>query len=137
MGQHFNCGTGRGGAILWEPGAMYDLNTLIPPNSGLQLDNAFAISDRGEIAGFGLPPGCTLDTLCGHAFVLIPCEKEHSNDDGCEAEDATTTAIQEHPSVANKILSSRAEVKPESSGNRERVRAIFPRKSSLRAWPQK
>jgi len=86
VGQSFNCDTGISRSILWEAGAMFDLNTLIPRNSDLQLDNTFAISDRGDIAGFGLPPGCTLDTACGHAFVLIPCDDEHGDDDCSEAD---------------------------------------------------
>jgi probable HAF family extracellular repeat protein len=71
-------------SFLWENGSMFDLNTLIPRNSDLQLDNTFAISDRGEIAGFGLPSGCSLDTQCGHAFVLIPCDSNHADLDVCE-----------------------------------------------------
>jgi probable HAF family extracellular repeat protein len=64
-------------AFLWEhPGPMVDLNTLIPSGSSLQLVFAFAINDRGEIAGAGVPQGCAAQdySTCGHAFVLIPCE---------------------------------------------------------------
>jgi hypothetical protein len=35
-----------------------DLNTLIPPGASLDLTYAVAINDKGEIAGFGVPPGC-------------------------------------------------------------------------------
>ena len=42
-----------------------------------------AINDWGEIAGNGFPAGCT-DFSCTHAYVLIPCGENHSDDEGCE-----------------------------------------------------
>jgi probable HAF family extracellular repeat protein len=63
-------------AFLWENGGpMIDLNTLIPPNSSLELEQAENINDLGEIAGRGRPPGCTDEDVCGHAFLLIPCSE--------------------------------------------------------------
>jgi probable HAF family extracellular repeat protein len=72
-------------AFLWEHGGpMIDLNMLIPPGSGLQLTYAVAMNDRGEIAGFGVPPGCQPQNYgtCGHAYVLIP---DGACDDECDA----------------------------------------------------
>jgi probable HAF family extracellular repeat protein len=63
-------------AFLWENGGpMMDLNSLIPPGADLELTFAVAINDRGDIAGFGVPPGCAPEEieLCGHAYLLIPC----------------------------------------------------------------
>jgi probable HAF family extracellular repeat protein len=63
-------------AFLREPGGpLTDLNTLIPPGASLDLTHAVAINDRGEIAGFGVPPECAPQDvgLCGHAYMLIPC----------------------------------------------------------------
>ena len=64
---------------------MVDLNTLIPTGSGLQLTFAVAINDAGQIAGFGVPAGCAAKDvdLCGHAYVLIPCDEHRSSVDGC------------------------------------------------------
>ena len=45
---------------------MYDLNNLIPANSGWTLVNASAINDLGQIVGNGLVNGA------GHAFRLDP-----------------------------------------------------------------
>jgi probable HAF family extracellular repeat protein len=72
VGDSRKCDLSRKRAALWENGQAVDLNTLIPPNSPLQLTDAFAINDGGVIAGIGLPPKCSLDAVCGHAFVLIP-----------------------------------------------------------------
>jgi probable HAF family extracellular repeat protein len=66
-------------AFLWEKdGPMLDLNNLIPPGADLELTFAVAINDRGEIAGFGVPPGCAPEDieLCGHAYLLLPCRAE-------------------------------------------------------------
>jgi probable HAF family extracellular repeat protein len=69
------CGHAGKHAVLWEAGEPTDLNALIPPDASLQLTFAFAINDRGEIAGFGVPPDCALQdqAACGHAYMLIPC----------------------------------------------------------------
>jgi probable HAF family extracellular repeat protein len=102
VGQSFSCDTGIAKSVLWEDGAVFDLNTLIPHSSDLQLDNTFAISDRGEIAGFGVPSGCSLDTQCGHAFLLIPCDEEHSDADGCEDSESATTTAQNNRAPLNQ-----------------------------------
>jgi probable HAF family extracellular repeat protein len=40
-------------AFLWDNGSMYDLNSLIPQNSGWRLLTAGAINDRGQILAVG------------------------------------------------------------------------------------
>ncbi|HYK34510.1 hypothetical protein [Alloacidobacterium sp.] len=84
-------------AFLWERGRpMVDLNTLIPPGASLDLTYAVAINDRGEIAGFGVPPGCALEDYesCGHAYMLIPCRA------GEECANVTLTADSALPAMA-------------------------------------
>jgi probable HAF family extracellular repeat protein len=69
-----------GHAWLWEnDGPLIDLNTLIPPGSGIQLTHSVSINDRGEISGDGVLP-----TGDHHAFVLIPCDEHHSGIEGCD-----------------------------------------------------
>ena len=54
-------------AFLWENGGpMVDLNTLIPANSSLLLEEGGNINDRGEIAGRGVsPPAAMMLTPAG------------------------------------------------------------------------
>jgi len=79
-------------AFLWEEGRMLDLDTLIPPGWSLKLVKAFAITDRGEIVGAGVPPGCprSQDASCGHAYVLIPCDQDRPETSDSAAELSTT-----------------------------------------------
>ena len=63
------CGVGGGPGMLWENGNLYDLNSLIPPNSGFKVGDVNFINDRGEIAATGnLPDGSQ------HAILLVPCD---------------------------------------------------------------
>jgi len=97
-------------AFLWEDGGpMVDLNTLIPANPDLELDNAPYINDRGEIAGQG-----TFSNGDVHAFVLIPCDENHPSVAGgdyslVEASTAATrsTAHQHIPGTTQHLQSSR------------------------------
>jgi probable HAF family extracellular repeat protein len=76
-------------AVLWERGVGIDLNTLIPPGSGLNLAVAFSINDHGEINGNGV-----LSNGDQHAFLLIPCDEDHPGLEGCDYSmlDAATLA---------------------------------------------
>ena len=68
-------------ALLFENGAPIDLNTLVAPGSGVTFLNPFNINDRGEIAGFGvLTNGDT------RAVLLIPCDEDHADVEGCDYE---------------------------------------------------
>jgi uncharacterized membrane protein len=63
------CGVGGGPGMLWENGNLYDLNSLIPPNSGIAVGDPNFINDRGEIAATGLLPNGSK-----HAILLVPCD---------------------------------------------------------------
>ena len=67
-------------ALVWRNGTMTDLNTLVPSDAPLYLLDADAINDRGEIAGFGATSTGEL-----HAFVAIPCDKEHAGAFYCKS----------------------------------------------------
>jgi hypothetical protein len=58
---------------------MIDLNTLIPPGSGIQVTHSVTINDSGEISGDGVLPSGDY-----HAFVLIPCDENHPGVEGCD-----------------------------------------------------
>jgi probable HAF family extracellular repeat protein len=64
-------------AFLWQNWTFTDLNTLIPQNSGWTLQNAASINDAGEITGYGLIDGQT------HGFLLLPCDRAHTETSGC------------------------------------------------------
>jgi probable HAF family extracellular repeat protein len=108
VGVAFDCITDGGHAWLWENGGpIVDLNTLVPPGSTLTLELAENINDRGEITGIGSPPGCGNPFACGHVFVLIPCDSEHSDFDGCEEEsEVAIPATLSNPAPVNQNLTN-------------------------------
>jgi probable HAF family extracellular repeat protein len=54
-------------AWLWQDGQMSNLNDLVDPGSGLTLNAANDINDRGQIVGYGTTVGGQI-----HAFLLDP-----------------------------------------------------------------
>ena len=62
-----DCNHGNAHAFLWENGVMIDLNSFVPPDSGVQLTFALSISERGEIATLGLLPNGDQ-----HVFAVMP-----------------------------------------------------------------
>src|ERR1035441_10457497 len=86
VGQNF------GQPFLWEDGApLVDLNTLVPPNSGLLLVEPGQINDRGEIS-----VNASDASGNNHTVLLIPCDDDHPDVHGCDYDtiDAETAAAQ-------------------------------------------
>ena len=67
-------------AFLWERGSMADLNALLVPLDGnVQLNAAVGLNERGEIVAQG-----TLPNGDQHAYVLVPCDENHQDVNGCD-----------------------------------------------------
>jgi len=94
-------------AFLSENGGpLIDLQTLVPPGSGVTLTNAIFINDRGEIAGRGV-----LSNGDQHAVLLIPCDENHPDVEGCDYSRAeATVAAASGPGSANtsKLFAAKA-----------------------------
>jgi probable HAF family extracellular repeat protein len=113
-------------AFLWEDGGhMVDLNTLVPPNSGLHLFEAQQINDRGEIAVEGADANGNQ-----HAVLLIPCDENHADVEGCDYSlvDASATAGGEAPlRISSQPLPSQMQRLPHSRpGNPFRIPSRVP-----------
>jgi probable HAF family extracellular repeat protein len=82
-------------------GPVVDLNTLIPPGSGLQLYEADQVNDLGEISVQGADANGN-----NHVVLLIPCDDRHPGVEGCDyslvdADSATSTrSIQFRPAAS-------------------------------------
>jgi probable HAF family extracellular repeat protein len=96
-------------AFVWEEGSpMLDLNTLIPPGSGVLLTNAININDRGEILAQSDPLGVTpIDEAdLGHLVLLVPCD-EGRGDCVNELEANTATVFSSPRTGVGQQLSAR------------------------------
>lgn len=91
-----DCAVGH--AFLWQDGHAIDLNFFVPPDSGVLLEEADFINDRGEILGLA-----ALANGNEHAFLLIPCDENHPDIEGCDYSlvDASAAVPQTTPAVRN------------------------------------
>jgi len=104
VGQAFDCnGNLPGHAFLWENGHIIDLNVFVPRGSNLILGDSEKLNDRGEIFGSALLPNGDV-----HAFLLIPCDENHSGVEGCDYSMVGVPAIKARVSPAVRESSSRA-----------------------------
>jgi probable HAF family extracellular repeat protein len=75
--------------FLWESGGpIADLNALLLPGSGLTVNTAAFITDRGEIAATGILPNGDQ-----HAVLLIPCDDHHAEVEGCDYSMVDASAV--------------------------------------------
>lgn len=80
-------------AFLWEEGSsMVDLNTLVSSASGIHINGAETINDRGEIAVSALDANGN-----SHAVLLIPCDESHSGIEGCDYSLVDATTVSQDP----------------------------------------
>jgi len=104
VGQSDNCDGIPRHAFLWEKGGpIVDLNTVIGPGSELTLTLAASVNNRGEIAG-----RATTASGDDHAFLLVPCDENHPDIEGCDYSlvDASATVADrptptQRPTIAN------------------------------------
>jgi len=136
-------------AFLWQNGAIFDLNALIPPGSALYLVHPQNINDQGEIAGFGVDADGNT-----HAFLLIPCDQNHPNLEGCDYSlvDSASATVSESPRKQTAPPRSKGSLRPtlhplrptlkagtESDSlllERDDLRRMFPQTSSACTYPR-
>ena len=125
-------GNGATRGFLWENGKMLDLNTLVLPGSELNLYFPTIINDRGEIAGQGQLPNGDI-----HAFVLIPCEADLTDEEVCDEAAERLTAIQNNSVPVTLSPADLTEASPTPAEIADRVRDRFGRNHSRGPWLRK
>jgi hypothetical protein len=78
---------------------MVDLNSLIPPGSGLVLREGAFINEAGEIAGVA-----DLENGDQHAFLLIPREGDDEGDSDIATRSDAVPAVQSPATVTHARL---------------------------------
>ena len=85
------------GFLSENGGPIIDLGTLVLPGSDLRLIEAVFINDRGEIVGRG-----KLANDDEHALVLLPCDENHPDIEGCDYSLVEETAIATTPATTEE-----------------------------------
>ena len=65
--------------FLWENGSIVALEDLVSPASEIKILDNISINDRGEIPANGILPNGDVRTI-----LLVPCDDDHPNVDGCD-----------------------------------------------------
>ena len=119
MGTSEDCSGFGFRAFLWENGSIVDLNSLAPPGSQLTLQFALNINDHGEIAV------ASADAVGnGHAVLLVPCDENHSNIEGCDYSLVEASAVAgAHPTVAAPVSPAQPKLPPREV--KERIRSLM------------
>jgi hypothetical protein len=86
-------------------GRVVDLNTLIPPGSGLQLYEADQVNDLGEISVQGNDANGN-----NHVVVLIPCDENHPDVEGCDYGFVEAGSAIKNPWASNACESKKSHV---------------------------
>jgi probable HAF family extracellular repeat protein len=121
----------NGHAFLWEDdGPMVDLNSFVPSSSNLTLTVATLINDRGEIAAQGV-----LSNGDTRAVLLIPCDGEHSDDEGCADDAESTTTARSAPYVQTSSTAQRRS--GPASELPDRIYGRLGWNYGLAPWPQR
>ena len=122
VGETAVCGVNVSGpAFFSEDGEpMVDVNTLIVPGSGLNVVDAFDINERGEIAAHG-----NLSNGDSHAVLLIPCDENHPNVEGCDYDlvEAVTGSLSSSAPIA-RAAATQANLTPSEMKDRMRARLL-------------
>jgi hypothetical protein len=111
---------------------MSDLNAFVPVGSSLTLTVATYINDRGEIAAEGVLPNGDQG-----AVLLIPCDREKSDADGCKGDEevASTLARVTEASIAPTPAQVNQPYRP-LIDTKDRLRALWSNRR-FRSYPQK
>jgi probable HAF family extracellular repeat protein len=87
VGSSFDTGSAWSRGLLWQNGAMIDLNTVFPASSNLFVVSASNINDSGQIAGMAIEMAGTHTRTIVHAFLATPVNE----DLGLSVADVVTT----------------------------------------------
>jgi probable HAF family extracellular repeat protein len=126
-------------AFLWENGGpIVDLNALVPSGSGVHLFAGFWTNDGGEIVAGGSAPVCDLSAACGHAYVLIPCDENHPDIEGCDYSlvDPATAIFDIRPAQTTQLSEPSSDAKLSPDEMMTRFRSLGAGRNRRYGMPQ-
>jgi len=109
------CFVGGGPGMLWENGTLYDLNKLIPPNSGIYISGVNFVNDRGEIGANGVLPNGDQRVL-----LLVPVSEDEGS---TNSSDAASEAVPGRMNQPNRLMVPSS---PRNSGRPSRLGSQTP-----------
>jgi probable HAF family extracellular repeat protein len=127
------CGGEFTRAFLWEnEGPIVDLNSLIISGSGLVVREGDYINESGEIAGKAVLPNGDV-----HAVLLIPCDEDHADVEGCDfgTVDAATAGAIIHPAQVTQSTAAANTAKLSPADTKSRFNSMMTGRNHRFARP--
>jgi probable HAF family extracellular repeat protein len=126
------CGGEFTRAFLWENGGpIVDLNSLIINGSGLVVREGDYINDRGEIAGRAVLPNGAV-----HAVLLIPCDEDHADVEGCDDTGEAAITAPVHAAQLAQATAGTSAVTPTHDGMITRFHSLEAGRNRRNETPQ-
>ena len=114
---------------------MVDLRSLLIQDPGIMLTELSFINDRGDIAGNGILPNGD-----NHEILLVPCDEDHRDNEGCDFEtvEKIATAGLDSAQVAQAPSAIVSEAKVSTSEMIEQIISLRAKRiRRLGSLPQK
>jgi probable HAF family extracellular repeat protein len=107
VGSSFDSGSNWSRGLLWQNGAMTDLNTLFPASSNLYVVSASNINESGQISGMAVEMAGPHAGIIVHAYLATPVDEDLGK--------SVADVVRTHPKITLPAANTGKQLSPRSA----------------------